>query len=60
MGCIHHTPDPQKATDEIHRALKPDGQVKIFLYRRNSLKAGVAKGLRLIQKMGDKLSPRNG
>jgi len=55
MGAIHHTPDPQKAIDEIHRVLKIGGQAKIFLYRRYSLKVGIAKILRGIQFIGDKL-----
>lgn len=48
MGVIHHTPDPQQAIDEVFRVLKPKGTAKIFLYRRNSLKVGVAKSLRLL------------
>jgi len=55
MGVIHHTPNPQRAIDEIFRVLKPGGQAKIFLYRRPSLKVGIAKFLRLLQEMGDKI-----
>lgn len=33
-GVLHHTPDTQKAIDEIHRVLKPNGKVIIILYSR--------------------------
>jgi ubiquinone/menaquinone biosynthesis C-methylase UbiE len=55
LGVLHHTPDPQKAIDKIYRVLKWGGQAKIFLYRKYSLKVGVAKFLRLFQAFGDKL-----
>jgi len=55
MGVIHHTPNPQQAIDEVFRVLKPGGQAKIFLYRRNSVKVGIAKFLRLLQWLGDKV-----
>jgi ubiquinone/menaquinone biosynthesis C-methylase UbiE len=54
MGVIHHTPDPQQAINEVFRVLKPGGQAKIFLYKRNSLKVGVAKSLRALQRFADK------
>lgn len=54
MGVIHHTPNPQQAIDEVFRVLKPGGKAKIFLYRRNSLKVGVAKLLRFFQLLADK------
>ena len=55
MGVIHHTPDPQKAIDEVYRVLKTGGEAKIFLYRRYSLKVGIAKILRMLQLGLDKL-----
>ncbi len=55
MGVLHHTPNPQQAINEVHRVLKSGGQAKIFLYRRNSLKVGIAKLLRLFQFFGDKI-----
>ena len=55
MGVLHHTPDPQKAINEIYRVLGVGGRAVIFLYRRNSLKVGVAKFLRSIQFVVDKL-----
>lgn len=36
MGVIHHTPDPKKAMDEIHRVLKPSGRLIVMVYNRNS------------------------
>ena len=55
MGVIHHTPNPQQAIDEVFRVLKPGGRAKIFLYRQNSLKVGIAKLLRYLQRVGDKI-----
>lgn len=37
FGVIHHTPDTQKAVDEIHRVLKPGGVAIIGVYHRNSV-----------------------
>ncbi len=36
FGVIHHTPDTQKAVDEIHRVLKPGGNAVIGVYHKNS------------------------
>jgi ubiquinone/menaquinone biosynthesis C-methylase UbiE len=36
-GVIHHTPDTQKAMDEIIRVMKPGGIGKIMLYHRHSV-----------------------
>ena len=54
-GVLHHTPNPQKCINEIYRILKKGGQAKIFIYRKYSLKVGLAKALRLIQIVVDKL-----
>ncbi len=35
-GVLHHTPDTQRAMDEIHRVLKPSGEALIILYHRHS------------------------
>jgi len=35
-GVLHHTPDTQKAIDEVHRVLRPGGQAMVMLYHRNS------------------------
>ena len=37
FGVLHHTPNTQKAIDEIYRVLKPGGQIVIMLYHKNSL-----------------------
>ncbi len=36
FGVIHHTPDTQKAVNEIHRVLKPGGRAIIGVYQRYS------------------------
>jgi ubiquinone/menaquinone biosynthesis C-methylase UbiE len=36
-GVLHHTPDTQRAVDEIHRVLRPGGEALIVLYHRHSL-----------------------
>jgi len=35
-GVIHHTPNSQKAIDEIHRVLKPGGRAIVMLYHKHS------------------------
>ena len=35
-GVLHHTPDTQKAIDEVKRVLKPGGQAVIMLYCKSS------------------------
>lgn len=37
FGVLHHTPDTQKAIDEIYRVLKTQGKAVISLYHKNSL-----------------------
>jgi len=36
-GVLHHVPDIQQAQKEIHRVLKPDGELIAMLYAKNSL-----------------------
>jgi ubiquinone/menaquinone biosynthesis C-methylase UbiE len=38
-GVIHHSPNTEKALDEIIRVLKPGGEAKIMIYNRKSLLA---------------------
>jgi SAM-dependent methyltransferase len=38
FGVLHHTPDTQKAVDNIYSLLKPGGTFKLMLYAKNSLK----------------------
>jgi ubiquinone/menaquinone biosynthesis C-methylase UbiE len=35
-GVLHHTPDTQRAIDEIHRVLRPGGTAMVMLYHKNS------------------------
>jgi len=35
-GVLHHTPNPQRAFDEVHRVLKPGGRAIIMLYHKSS------------------------
>ncbi|HTR81892.1 MAG TPA: class I SAM-dependent methyltransferase [Bacteroidota bacterium] len=37
FGVLHHTPNTQKAIDEVYRVLKPGGKIIIMLYHKNSL-----------------------
>lgn len=51
-GVLHHTPNIQKAIDEIHRVLKTSGKTIVMLYHNNSImahyhilfKKGICKG----------------
>src|SRR5207248_8707048 len=35
-GVLHHTPNTQKAIDEVWRVLKPNGRAIIMLYHKSS------------------------
>jgi ubiquinone/menaquinone biosynthesis C-methylase UbiE len=37
FGVLHHTPNTQKAIDEVYRVLKPGGECTIMLYHKHSL-----------------------
>ncbi|MFN3393547.1 MAG: class I SAM-dependent methyltransferase, partial [Candidatus Thermochlorobacter sp.] len=37
FGVLHHTPNTQKAIDEVYRVLKPGGEIIIMLYHKHSL-----------------------
>jgi len=37
FGVLHHTPNTQRAIDEVYRVLKPGGECVIMLYHRRSL-----------------------
>jgi len=50
-GVIHHTPNTEKAVEEIYRVLKPAGRILIMIYHKYSwavlhilMKYGVLKG----------------
>jgi ubiquinone/menaquinone biosynthesis C-methylase UbiE len=36
-GVIHHSPNTQKAANEIYRVLKKDGQARIMIYHKKSM-----------------------
>jgi ubiquinone/menaquinone biosynthesis C-methylase UbiE len=36
-GVIHHSPDTQKAANEIHRVLKSGGKAKVMIYNKRSM-----------------------
>jgi ubiquinone/menaquinone biosynthesis C-methylase UbiE len=36
-GVLHHSPDTQKAIQEVHRVLKPGGFAKIMIYHKYSM-----------------------
>ena len=37
FGVLHHIPEARKAVAEIHRVLKPGGELLLMLYNRNSI-----------------------
>jgi ubiquinone/menaquinone biosynthesis C-methylase UbiE len=37
FGVLHHTPNTQRAIDEVYRILKPGGKIIIMLYRKTSV-----------------------
>jgi SAM-dependent methyltransferase len=39
FGVIHHTPDPAAVIAGIREVVKPDGELRIMLYAKNSWKA---------------------
>lgn len=44
FGVLHHTPNINLALDNIHKILKPDGELKIMLYAKNSWKNFMIEG----------------
>lgn len=47
-GVLHHSPDTGAAIEEIHRVLRPGGQIRLMMYHRRSwvaLAAWFGKGL---------------
>ena len=37
LGVLHHTPNPRRAIDEVHRVLRPNGKAIVMLYHKNSI-----------------------
>ena len=44
-GVLHHVPDIRQAQQEIHRVLRPDGELAVMLYARWSLNYLVSIGV---------------
>ena len=36
-GVLHHSPNPQRAVDEIYRVLRPGGELKVMIYHKYSI-----------------------
>lgn len=45
-GVIHHSASPESILDEIHRVLRPGGEVRLMVYHRRSIEAAgkIARG----------------
>jgi len=41
FGVIHHSPNPRKIIESIHRACKNGGELRIMLYAKNSWKSAM-------------------
>ncbi len=52
-GVLHHTAHPERAYDEVYRVLRSGGVAYITLYRKPSVKVGLAKFLRFTQRALD-------
>lgn len=48
FGVLHHTPNTQKAVDEVYRVLRPDGKIIIMLYNRTSLHVWLGAPLHML------------
>jgi len=53
FGVLHHIPDVERAVDEIHRVLKPDGHLLVMLYNRESINYRIE--IRFARKLGVRL-----
>jgi len=49
-GVLHHIPEINKAQSEIHRILKPDGELIVMLYAKNSLNYRLS--ISLVRRLG--------
>ena len=52
-GVLHHTPETEKAIQEIHRVLRPGGRAVVMLYHRGSYNYRV--NISLLRRAGAKL-----
>jgi ubiquinone/menaquinone biosynthesis C-methylase UbiE len=44
FGVIHHTPHPDAVISDIRKVIKPDGELRIMLYAKNSWKSVMIEG----------------
>jgi ubiquinone/menaquinone biosynthesis C-methylase UbiE len=58
FGVLHHTPNTQKAIDEVRRVLKPGGKLIIMLYNRTSLHVWLGVPVYAAARIMGKASPR--
>ncbi len=56
LGVLHHTPNTEKAVDEVYRVLTVDGKAYVLLYNFWSPKVMIAKILRSVQRLADLIS----
>ncbi len=52
-GVLHHTPDTQRAIDELHRVLRPGGAAMVMLYHKRSYNYYV--NIMTLRKLGARL-----
>jgi len=52
-GVLHHTPDTQRAIDEVYRVLRPGGIVMAMLYHKNSYNYRV--NIMILRRLGVRL-----
>src|SRR6266699_3450587 len=52
-GVLHHTPETEKAIQEIHRVLRPGGRAVVMLYHRGSYNYRI--NISLLRRAGAKL-----
>jgi ubiquinone/menaquinone biosynthesis C-methylase UbiE len=52
-GVLHHTPDTQRAVDELHRVLKPGATAMIMLYHKSSYNYWI--NIMLLRRLGVRL-----
>ena len=52
-GVLHHTPDTQRAIDQVHRVLRPGGTAMVMLYHKNSYNYRV--NIMILRRLGVRL-----
>lgn len=52
-GVLHHTPDTQRAINEVHRVLKPGAEARIMLYHKHSYNYYI--NIMLLRRLGARL-----